>query len=377
MATPRETLKNYFSSGAKPTENHFGEWIDSFYHIEEDDVGLDGITVETNAIAVDRPLTIRSGLNVIGPDNTPRFSLSNNGATLDLGTEAFGIINLKDEGGTDVISLSAEEGLLTLGGAEIAGSLIIRNDLGQSSIRMDAQAGSLSLGTQGRSGRISIFDRFNRQTFLLDSDRGTLEIGGNNQFGYLFIKDEGGNNVLSFDGETTEFSIRISDNSDIAALSLINNTGNATCYLESHNNGGRLHLTSDDGRKNIILETRGESFAELTMGGNNGCNGYIFLRRDNGSIRISLDAEEGEIRVNNQRLNVPDFIFDENYSILKINEVHSFIKENKHLPDIPSSEEIRSQGVNLTAFSMKLLQKIEELTLYVIDLQEQINELKT
>lgn len=71
-----------------------------------------------------------------------------------------------------------------------------------------------------------------------------------------------------------------------------------------------------------------------------------------------------------------DYVFADNYELTPLNEVESYVKENKHLPNIPSAEEVVNKGVDLGAMNAKLLEKIEELTLYVIDQQKQIDELK-
>lgn len=67
-----------------------------------------------------------------------------------------------------------------------------------------------------------------------------------------------------------------------------------------------------------------------------------------------------------------DFVFDENYRLPSLSEVESHIKENKHLPDIPSEKEVLKDGVNVVEMQAKLLQKIEELTLYVIEQDKKI-----
>lgn len=65
-----------------------------------------------------------------------------------------------------------------------------------------------------------------------------------------------------------------------------------------------------------------------------------------------------------------DFVFDDNYKLPTLEEVAIHIKENKRLPDIPSADEVAKDGVNLGEMNVKLLQKIEELTLYTIQQQE-------
>jgi len=71
-----------------------------------------------------------------------------------------------------------------------------------------------------------------------------------------------------------------------------------------------------------------------------------------------------------------DFVFDKDYKLMPLQDLNSFITENKHLPEIAPAAVMESEGINLSEMNAKLLQKIEELTLYVIDLQKQIDELK-
>ena len=72
-----------------------------------------------------------------------------------------------------------------------------------------------------------------------------------------------------------------------------------------------------------------------------------------------------------------DFVFEEDYNLMPLTEVKQFITENKHLPNVPSAAEVEANGINLGEMNNILIQKVEELTLYILDLQNQINELKT
>jgi hypothetical protein len=72
----------------------------------------------------------------------------------------------------------------------------------------------------------------------------------------------------------------------------------------------------------------------------------------------------------------PDYVFDENYYLKPLNEVDSFIKENGHLPGIKSAKEIKEDGISLGEMNKQLMEKIEELTLYVIQLNKDIEALK-
>jgi hypothetical protein len=69
-----------------------------------------------------------------------------------------------------------------------------------------------------------------------------------------------------------------------------------------------------------------------------------------------------------------DYVFDKDYSQLSISDLEKYINENKHLPDIPSAKEVKENGINLGEMDALLLKKIEELTLYIIDLKKE-NEL--
>jgi hypothetical protein len=71
-----------------------------------------------------------------------------------------------------------------------------------------------------------------------------------------------------------------------------------------------------------------------------------------------------------------DYVFDENYKMLPLEEVERFIKVNKHLPNVPSAEEMSKNGLDVVTSDSKLLEKIEELTLYIIDMNKEIKALK-
>ena len=73
----------------------------------------------------------------------------------------------------------------------------------------------------------------------------------------------------------------------------------------------------------------------------------------------------------------PDYVFGEEYKLMDLKELESYVNANKHLPGVPSSCEVEEQGdVDLGEMNAILLEKVEELTRYVIDLQKQIDEMK-
>jgi hypothetical protein len=68
---------------------------------------------------------------------------------------------------------------------------------------------------------------------------------------------------------------------------------------------------------------------------------------------------------------VPDYVFNDNYKLKSLKEVEDYIKINNHLPDIPSAQEIEKNGLMLAEMNMNLLKKIEELTLYLIEMKKE------
>lgn len=80
-----------------------------------------------------------------------------------------------------------------------------------------------------------------------------------------------------------------------------------------------------------------------------------------------------EVRVRN---GWADYVFADDYVLTPIYEVESFISKNKHLPNVPSAKQVEEDGLSLGEISKIQQEKIEELTLYIIDQQKQLDELK-
>lgn len=72
-----------------------------------------------------------------------------------------------------------------------------------------------------------------------------------------------------------------------------------------------------------------------------------------------------------------DFVFDKDYKLRPLSEVENYIKINQHLPEIPSTSEVRKDGIDLAQTQALLLQKVEELTLYVIEQDKKIKKLES
>lgn len=74
--------------------------------------------------------------------------------------------------------------------------------------------------------------------------------------------------------------------------------------------------------------------------------------------------------------NWPDYVFDENYELLEIDQLQSYIEKESHLPGVPTKEEINSLGLSQSELNELLLKKIEELNLYIIEMHNEINNIQ-
>ena len=139
-----------------------------------------------------------------------------------------------------------------------------------------------------------------------------------------------------------------------------------------------------DGMGNHIATTNLNLNGKNIVGATNGTGGIYVAQ--NGNVRIGAGTANptktlevnGAIRSKEVLVEVAnwsDFVFDKDYDLMTLNEVESYIKENGHLPDVPSAKEVKANGVEVGEMNAILLQKIEELTLYIIELEKKIEKL--
>jgi hypothetical protein len=102
-----------------------------------------------------------------------------------------------------------------------------------------------------------------------------------------------------------------------------------------------------------------------------------------GVNELQIDASgnltvTGTVYANSGANHLPDFVFDPDYDLMPLDELSSFVRLNRHLPDVPSAEDVAAGGgaVDLIAMQNSLLQKVEELTLYTVQQHETIESQK-
>jgi hypothetical protein len=137
--------------------------------------------------------------------------------------------------------------------------------------------------------------------------------------------------------------------------------GYNTIYQTGYNVDQELNLIGK-GNGNITLNAVGGASGNVGIGTTDTRNYKLAV---NGNIRAK------EIKV--EATPWPDYVFNSSYKLPSLSETELFIKENHHLPQIPSAAEVEKEGISLGEMNAKLLKKIEELTLHLIEQNKQID----
>lgn len=129
----------------------------------------------------------------------------------------------------------------------------------------------------------------------------------------------------------------------------------------------------------------GNSLQFWSYNQDNSAMGPKFVISDNGNVIIGKTSQanstylldvNGKARANEIVVNTTgaDFVFEPDYKLPELAELAKFVKTNKHLPEIPTAKQMVENGVNLGELNIKLLQKVEELTLHLIEKEKQLNK---
>lgn len=173
----------------------------------------------------------------------------------------------------------------------------------------------------------------------------------------------------------------LSDGSD-ASLHVRRTDGDATLFVEeaSTTTAERtLFEVKNNGTVRIAMSNAAASWNFKVPGA-----GTLFqISKDaSGLNQMSLDDAgnvtfQGVVSANNGGATLPDFVFEPDYTLMPLAELEEFVMANKHLPRIPSRDEVSAAGgvINMSDLQYKLLEKVEELTLYTIAQQETIDAL--
>ena len=243
----------------------------------------------------------------------------------------------------------------------------------------------------------------------------TWDIGANEA--NFFVRDLTGGSRLSFrirpGAPTSSIDISASGKVGIGTASpdaQLHVVGDGT-LLKMHNTVANNTFTGIAFYENITGTPTEKALINVigsTGGGATGANGFQIWNSANGAMTFGTNNTErmrvtnagsvgigtsspaskfhvsgGDIRVSTgsfiddgTTLNVPDYVFEDSYKLMPIGDLKNFIRENKHLPNVPNVDDVKANGVNLSKFQMQLLEKVEELTLYTLAQHEQNQELQ-
>ncbi|QLE02043.1 hypothetical protein HX109_10935 [Galbibacter sp. BG1] len=179
------------------------------------------------------------------------------------------------------------------------------------------------------------------------------------------------------------------------------NSGDGVIRLESdldNNNEGdniRIEMYQDGGLHGALIgfnqdwpgSQSDNIFRIVTR--QNGINDYSTLTIDPFTSFVGIGTTEpdskltvkGKVHAQEVKLDLvgsvaPDYVFKEGYNLKSLEEVERHIKDKGHLPNIPSAREMEEEGIDMKEMNLKLLEKIEELTLYIIEQQNLIKQQK-
>ncbi|MBV8255427.1 MAG: hypothetical protein JO154_22700 [Chitinophaga sp.] len=92
--------------------------------------------------------------------------------------------------------------------------------------------------------------------------------------------------------------------------------------------------------------------------------------------KLLVNGTLGATKIKVKQGNWSDFVFQDNYQLPSLAEVEAYVREHKHLPNIPTEKEVVENGIDVGDMNKKLLQKIEEMTLYMIEMKKDNEQLK-
>ena len=141
-----------------------------------------------------------------------------------------------------------------------------------------------------------------------------------------------------------------------------------------------VRLESNDSTPiNTGFQFRNGNGAHIWNNFNNAAGDFVYSKAGLGAVMV-LDGATGDVRIPGGNCSdlsggggcTPDYVFEEDYDLPTLTELAVFIKENKHLPNVPSAADNENNGINLRGLNFAMLEKIEELVLYTIEQQETI-----
>lgn len=215
-------------------------------------------------------------------------------------------------------------------------------------------------------------------------DSGTYGTGGNAFFGYQAGKNSLYHTNNTFIGHLAGSSVKGSNdnvfigyNSGLKQTGILSVSGNGNVFIGANtglNESASNKLVIDNSSTTTPLIWGDFALDQLKFNGKVGIgNGFADFPAMAGAVNVSgynlfvnggILTEEVRVMLKNDWA---DYVFAEEYNLPKLEEVETFIKENQHLPNVPSAKEVSENGLELGEIATIQQEKIEELTLYLIE----------
>ena len=157
-------------------------------------------------------------------------------------------------------------------------------------------------------------------------------------------------------------------NGDVVYLKLGGRGGTKTTATFSYDNG--ITLNAYGATPNLVFQSNASTKMTILSNGNVGigCTSPGVKLAVNGKIQATeVEVKSGPCS---------DYVFEPDYKMMSLSELEQFVNTNKHLPEVPSAAEFEANGYSVGQMDDLLLRKVEELTLYTIQLKKEIEALK-
>jgi len=231
----------------------------------------------------------------------------------------------------------------------------------------------------------------NGENLVLDNNE--ILARNNGVVSTLFLARDGSKVQLGNGAEGTGTKLHITSGNDVGLpnnlsgyLMMGSQTGGNMVLdnneIQVRNNGAATHLYLQNGGGNVYIgdATNFNSAHRLGVDGNTVITGNVRIGNTVGPSGYKL-AVDGKVICTELLVrlvpNWPDYVFNKSYKLPGLNEVEDFINRYNRLPGIPSAKELETNGLNIGEMQKLQMEKIEELTLYIIELKKEIEKLRT